>query len=112
MPCDTKLREGETQETRSARAQASATRLEAALAAGRARVTIGPNGAIAFTGWPDEERDGVADVCMYRRLTAKGSFALRTAIHRAEAASGRKLNPQAIAAGSHSHDGGKTWGTH
>lgn len=112
MPCDTQLREGETKETRSARAQASAERLEAALAGGRAKVAIGPNGAIAFTGWPDAERDGVADGCIYRRLTAKGSFALRTAIQRAEVASGRKLNPQAIAAGSHSHDGGKTWGTH
>lgn len=112
MPCDTQLRENETKEQRSARAQAAAERLEAALGAGRVKVTLSPNGALAFTGWSAEERDGVADVCAFRRLTAKGSFALRQAIQRAELASGRKLNPQAIAAGSHSHDGGKTWGTH
>ncbi len=113
MPCDTKLRENETKEQRSARAQASAERLEAALAAGRVKVVINKaSGALAFQGWTDEDRDGVADGCIYRRLTAKGSFALKQAVARAETAAGRKLNPQAVAAGVHSHDGGVTWGTH
>lgn len=112
MPCDTVLRNGETKAQRSARADAAAKRLEAALAAGKARVVIAPNGAIAFQGWEGEDRDGVADVCAYRRLTAASSWALRQAIARAEASQGRKLNPQAIAGGHHSHDGGKTWGTH
>ena len=112
MPCDTKLKAGETKEQRSARASAATVKLEAALTAGRASVRIGPTGAIAFVGWNEEERDGVADVCAYRRLVAKGSWALRQAVARAEATAGRKLNPQAIAAGVHSHDGGKSWGSH
>lgn len=112
MPCDTKLKAGETKEQRSKRADEATVRLEKALTAGRAQVRIGPTGAVAFTGWEGEERDGVADVCAYRRLTAKGSWALRQAVARAEVAQGRKVSAQAVAAGIHSHDGGKTWGSH
>jgi hypothetical protein len=112
MPCDTKLRDGETKDQRSARAQAATERLEAKLKSGSAKVKVGANGAIAFAGWTDEDRDGVADVCAYRRMTAKGSGVLRMAIARAETLAGRKVNPQAIAAGVHSHDGGTTWAKH
>jgi hypothetical protein len=112
MPCDTVLRENETKAQRSARADAATKRLEEALTAGRARVVIGPNGALAFVGWDGEERDGVADVCAYRRLTNARSWPLRQAIARAETSSGRKLTERAVAAGVHSHDGGKTWGSH
>jgi hypothetical protein len=112
VPCDTKLRQGETKEQRSARADEATKRLEALLSQGRARVVISPQGAIAFQGWDDADRDGVADVCAYRRLTAASSWALRQAVQKAESAQGRRLNPAAIAGGTHSHDGGKTWGSH
>lgn len=112
MPCDTKLKKDETLEQRSARADAATERLEKALTAGRVRVQIGPNGAAAFVGWAEEDRDGVADVCAIRRLTKKNSWPFRQAIVKAEAASGRRFNMQAVNAGLHSHDGGKTWGTH
>ncbi len=112
MPCDTVLRENETKDQRRARADAATAKLEAALTAGRATVKIGPTGAIAFVGWQAEDRDGVADVCAYRRLVAKRSWPLTQAIARAETLAGRKLNPQVVAAGVHSHDGGATWGKH
>jgi len=85
-------------------------RLGSALASGQASVVIGPAGSIAFKGWTDSR--GVSDLCAYRALAASGSPSLRRAIARAEATSGRKLNPQALTAGVHSHDAGATWGTH
>lgn len=84
-------------------------RLEAFLANGRATVVIGPQGAVAFSGWDGAAREGVADVCAYRALSLRGSFALRQAVQRAEMLSGRRLNAQAIGGGVHSHDGGATW---
>jgi hypothetical protein len=107
MPCDTKIPEGMTLATRNLQITAALRRLEASLSGGKVRATIGPNGAIAFAGWAD--RDGVSDVCAYRALAAANSWTLRQAVSRAEATSGRKLNPQAVGAGVHSHDGGNTW---
>jgi hypothetical protein len=99
----------ETAEQRQRDIDASVKRLEKSLMERRAKVVVGPDGALAFSGdWQD--RKGVSDVCAYRRLMVAGSFALRTAVAAAEAASGRKVNERAIAGGSHSHDGGRTWG--
>ena len=82
-------------------------RLERAITGGTVKAVIGANGAIAFKGlW---RRDGVADTCAYRMLTARNSTALRMAIARAEVTAGRKLNPAAVASGTHSHDGGQSW---
>jgi hypothetical protein len=109
MPCDTKLREGETLETRNTKVKKALTRLEAALASGSVKVRIGPNGAVAFDGWKPDDRDDVTDVCGYRTLSAQNSWALRQAVAKAEATQGRKVNPHAVAAGTHSHDSGRTW---
>ena len=104
MPCFTQP--NLTQQQRNAM-QDAITRLERSLAAGMAQVVIGANGAIAFKGiW---RRDGVADVCAYRALQAANSAALRRAVARAEVVAGRQVNPQAVAAGVHSHDGGASW---
>ena len=82
-------------------------RLDRALEGGTVRVSIGANGALAFKGiW---RNDGVTDLCAYRALQSTSSAALRRAIARAEVTAGRQINPQAIAAGVHSHDGGGTW---
>lgn len=106
MPCDTRKRKPE-------QIKVATARLEKALAMGTVKVTVdGRTGAIAFTGWKEEDRDGMADVCAYRRLLSSGSSALRMAVSRAEALAGRKVSTQAVAAGVHSHDGGQTWGTH
>lgn len=77
---------------------------------GTIKAIIGRAGGIAFKGWTDNA--DVSDLCAYRALTARNSPALRKALARAEVTAGRKLDAQAIAAGMHSHDGGKTWGTH
>lgn len=105
MPCDS-VPAGMTVQERERQIKASLARLEAQLGAG-VSVVIGPGGAVAFFGWKD--RDGVADVCAFRRLSLANSFKLRQAVQRAEAQAGRKVNPQAVGAGVHSHDDGATW---
>lgn len=104
MPCDTNPNLTPVQKQE----QASAiTRLAAMIAAGQVVVIIGQQGGISFRGW--SENAGVADVCAYRRLVASNSPELRRALARAEVQQGRKVNPQAVAQGTHSHDGGRTW---
>lgn len=106
MPCDSvQLGEEQIEKRRGALA-----RLEARLTAGVVSVKVGPSGAIAFQGWQAAEREGLADLCAYRRLLASNSPALRRAVARAETLAGQKVNARAIAAGVHSHDGGATWG--
>jgi hypothetical protein len=114
MPCDTmRRRRGQTEAERLSDIQRAVQRLETALQSGQVKVVVDRmSGAVAFSGWQEQSRDGVGDVCAYRKLSAKGSFALRKALATAEALAGRKVNQQAIAAGTHSHDGGQTWGGH
>lgn len=107
MPCDTVRDPNQTLEDRNNQVKAALRRLEAALKNGTVRVSIGPSGGVAFVGWKD--RDDVTDVCAYRTLTAEGSWELRQAVTKAEAMTGRKVNPNAVASGHHSHDGGNTW---
>lgn len=110
MPCDTKP--SLTKEERQAQANALELLARKLKVGGGASVVIGANGSIAFRGWEGEERGGLSDLCAYRKLLATGSPELRTAVARAEAMSGRRIDGRAIAAGVHSHDGGKTWGSH
>ena len=109
MTCDSVLRAQQTAAQRKAEIQASLLRLEAAMMKSEVTITIGQNGAIAFTGWSATDRGGVTDVCAYRKLTVARSFALKQAVMRAEAMSGRKVNEKAIAAGVYSHYAGKTF---
>jgi hypothetical protein len=109
MPCDTP-RKGQSLTERVNPVQEALKRLERYLSTGSVRVVISDKGAINFTGWKD--RDDVTDVCAYRTLSVQNSWALRQAVARAEAQQRRKVNPQAVAAGWHSHDGGKSWSRH
>ena len=111
MPCDTKLKAGQTIKQRAAEVAAMAARLATALATGRVKPKIGPTGGIAFIGLTDEERDGVTDACAYRRILATGSALAKQAIARAEQLAGRTIDRQAIAHGHHTHDG-VHWHTH
>lgn len=104
MACDTN-RQPEAQAAQLTALQ----RLERALATGGASVVIGSQGAIAFRGWKEADRGGLSDLCAYRKLAASNSAELRRAVARAEAMSGRKLDPRAVASGTHSHDGGGSW---
>lgn len=111
MPCtSTPRRPEQTIQERMREVDRVMKQLEARLTSGQVRVTIGPTGAVAFQGWSD--RDGISDVCAYRSLSASGSSALRMAVARAEAMGGRKVDPRAVAAGVHSHDGGSSWSKH
>lgn len=110
MACDMRImnmQPGFLREAAERRRKEALAKLAQALKEKTARVVIGSNGAVAFQGW--NERNGISDVCAYRALTAANSAELRAAVARAEAMSGRKLNPQAVGAGVHSHDGGNTW---
>ena len=108
MPCDTQYTAvGQTQEERDREIRETLARLDDALMSATVGLTIGENGAIAFTNWTDRNR--ITDVCAYRALMLNNSFGLRLAVARAQANSGRTINESAIAAGVHSHDNGQTW---
>lgn len=105
MPCDSYIAPQQTKKERDADVKAALARLEAAVAAGTVVVKVGPQGALAFTGWSGAERAGITDVCAYRKLSAANSPTLRKAIARAEVSAGRKIDPRQIASGVHEHDG-------
>lgn len=107
MACTRTPVAGQTLVQRISQVDQALARLRKYLATGTVKVKVGPTGSIVFEGWND--RDFISDTCAYRSLMAEGSVELRTAVARAEALAGRKVNPQAIAAGHHSHDGGGSW---
>lgn len=109
MPCDTVQQyEGQSEAAREEEVDKALERLERALTLGEVTVRVGPTGSIAFVGW--EDRGGLSDLCAYRKLSSRGSAPLRFATARAEAVAGRSVDDNAVAAGIHSHDGGRTWG--
>lgn len=112
MPCDTRVRRGQTLAVRKTEVKKSVETLDRGLLRKKIKPVIGPKGEITFTGWPEDERDGVTDACAYRLLMINGSSLAKAEITRAEQISGRSVNRQAVNSGSHSHDGGETWGTH
>lgn len=107
MPCDSGPLAKSAQQQADMRA--ALKRLELMLDKGGVGVIIGENGAMYFNGWSSADRKGWSDVCAFRALSAEGSFALQTAVQRAEMMAGRKLDQNMVAAGIHSHDGGHTW---
>lgn len=109
MPCDTKLKPGQTIGQRKNEVQAAVDRYNAGLVSGAVTATVGPQGAVAFSGLSDADRDGVTDACAYRLLMLKGSPLAKAKLASAEARAGRSVSRNTLAAGIHSHDGGKTW---
>jgi len=112
MPCDTKLKPKQTLKQRAEEVRRAAERIGAGLARGSIKAKVGPQGAIAFEGVSEQERDGVTDACAYRRIMVSGSALARAAISRAELMAGRAVDKQVIGQGAHSHDGGRTWHDH
>jgi hypothetical protein len=112
MVCDTRLKPKQTLQQRAEEVRRAVSRLSAALASGRVRAKVGPQGAITFVGWSDAERDGITDACAYRRLMVSGSALAKAAIARAEQLAGRSVDRRVIAQGAHSHDDGRTWHDH
>lgn len=109
MACDTQPLKGQTLTERKAQVRDVVAKLASDLAAGRIKPVVGANGAIAFDGWTTEARGYVSDACAYRRLMVQGSPLAKAKIAAAELLSGRKVNRETVAAGHHSHDGGRTW---
>ena len=112
MPCDTKLKAGQTIKQRADEVRTMVERLARNLAMGRVTAKVGPTGGVAFLGLTNEERNGVTDACAYRRIMATGSVLAKQAIARAEMLAGKAVDRQAVAHGHHSHDGGVTWHHH
>jgi len=109
MPCESmRSTPQQTEQERRAEIDAALRLLEQKLKAGTVQVGISPTGAIVFKNWGNE-RSRVTDVCAFRTLTNQRSFALRTAVQRAETMAGRKVNIATVNGGTHSHDGGRTW---
>ena len=112
MPCDRALKPQQTIKQRADEIRTVVTKAVQALISGRVKAKIGPTGAVAFTGLTDDERDGVTDNCLFRRILATGGALANAQIAKAEALAGRPVNRQAVAHGHHSHDGGQTWHHH
>ncbi len=109
MACETRLRPQQTLQQRLEDVRKAMLRVDAGLVSGRVRVRVGAQGAIAFEGLTEAERDGITDACVYRRLMSTGSILAKAAIQKAEILAGRTVDRKVIATGVHSHDGGKTW---
>lgn len=112
MPCDTRLLEGQTIQQRAAEVRATVEAASRGLATGKVKAKVGPQGAIAFDGLSNAERNRATDACIYRRVMASGSALAKMAIAKAEQLAGVSVNRQTVASGVHSHDGGKTWHGH
>lgn len=106
MPCDTRLKRGQTIRQRIDEVRSVVERVSQKLGTGAVKVKVGPTGAPVFIGIEDTERDAVTDACIYRRLLVSGSAKVRAML------STMPVNKQAVAAGHHSHDGGASWHTH
>lgn len=87
------------------------TKLQASIGAGSVEVIVAKGtGAFALKGWGAADREDISDLCAYRALM--NTPEMRRAVMRAQVMSNTPLSARAVASGVHSHDGGKTWGTH
>lgn len=111
MACDTRLRPRQTIQERVTEVRKAIESLDRQLMRRQVRVVIGQQGAVTFSGWAEQDRNGVTDACAYRRLMATGSALAKAEIARAEQMAGRTVDRKVLAAGTHSHDGGQSWGS-
>lgn len=112
MPCDTVLRRrNQTLSERKAEVKKAVDSLDRQLLKKKVKPVVGPQGAITFQGWKEEDKEGVSDACAYRRIMATGSSLAKAEISRAEQLAGRAVDKKILTTGLHSHDGGDTWGT-
>jgi len=109
MPCNLKLRQGQTIAQRALEVRKAGAAIDAMLAGGRVKVKIGRAGGVAFVGIPEDTRSGITDACVYRAIMARGSHGARQAIVKAERLAGRTVDKKVVATGLHSHDNGVSW---
>lgn len=109
MPCDTRLKPRQTVAQRVTEVRKAQQRIEKLLASRRVTAKVGPQGAVAFLGLSEDERDGLTDACIYRHVMLKGSAAAKLALMKAEQQAGRSVDRRVVSQGVHSHDGGQSW---
>jgi hypothetical protein len=112
MPCDTRVKRGQTLQQRATEVRDVVARIAKRIVSGQVRIKVGPTGGVALEGVTEAERDDVTDACIYRRVMATGSVLEKMAFQRAEQLAGRSVDRQSLAHGHHSHDGGHTWHHH
>ena len=111
MPCDIldrQLTAARAAARRKARAAAVAD-LAKRLARKAARLVVDRAGRMRIEGWPESAREGMTDPCAYRDLKA-AQPALAARLEAELKARGEAISETQLSAGTHSHDGGKTWG--
>lgn len=109
MACETRVKPKQTIQQRAEEVRRAVARIDKMIGSRLVRVRVGPQGAVAFDGISDADRDDVTDACIYRRLMVSGSALARQTIARAEQLAGRGVDRRVLASGAHSHDGGRTW---
>lgn len=111
MACETIRKPRQTLKQRADEVRATVARVAQGLITGRIKPRVGPTGGIAFPELTADERDGVTDACVFRRIMSDPTVSAlaKQQIAKAEALAGRTVDRQALAHGHHSHDGGTTW---
>ena len=109
MPCYTRLKPKQTISQRADELRRITKKLDELIMRRRVQLKVGPQGAVAFIGWTEADRDGVTDNCAYRRLLVEGSALTRMEMAKAERLAGRNVDRQVVGRGVHSHDGGNSW---
>lgn len=104
MVCETFRYAKQSVEERRKQVADTVKEVEKGLANGKIKIVVGAQGAVAFQGLEDSQRNRVADACIYRKILSTGS-----ALARMKLAAAGNVNKTAVAQGIHSHDGGKTW---
>jgi hypothetical protein len=112
MPCDTRRLPNQTITQRKEEIRDAVARLAKELASGNVKAIVSRQGAIAFSGWLEQDRGRVTDACAFRAIMRGDSQAAKLAIMRAEQLAGVPVNRQVLAHGWHSHDSGASWSRH
>jgi len=105
MPCDTKLKPNQTITQRKLEITEVVDRIQKGLVNRSIRMQLSKDGAVAFVGIADADKNNVTDACIYRRIMATGGALAKAKLAAAQALLGKPV----VTNGAHSHDGGKTW---
>lgn len=109
MPCDTRLKPNQTITQRKLEITEVVDRIQKGLVNGSMKLLLSKDGAVAFSGISDADKNNVTDACIFRRIMATGSALAKAKLQAAQALLGKPV----VTNGSHSHDGGQTWhGSH
>ncbi len=110
MPCDTRLKPNQTITQRKLEISEVVEKIQRGLVNGSMKLRLSSQGAVAFDGISDADKNNVTDACIYRRIMATGSALAKAKLASASALLGKQ---PITTNGSHSHDGGATWhGSH